>query len=103
MNLEYDEVFKILENYDGYEWEVSDYPEVIKMVDLVEGGIYLVEADSFDVAIYYGESFIGIRDFPEGPALNPEVHVDRNKKHGTVKPRALLEVIEIQETSQIIH
>lgn len=62
----------------------------LKTPDLEEGGIYLLHARNFNVGIWDGECFEGIRKKFGREFLDREIHWDLDAVHGTAQPVAKL-------------
>lgn len=58
---------------------------------LIQGSAYAVDARNFDIAIWGGGVFHGLRHKFSLTFMDTEEHYDRGAPHGTVKPYKLLE------------
>lgn len=69
---------------------------MIKLVDCIKDGVYVVKANHFNVGIFDGNfSFLGVRYKLDIPYLFGEDHVETSKFNGTVEPLFLLSGVSI--------
>ncbi|RLA41590.1 MAG: hypothetical protein DRR06_15725 [Gammaproteobacteria bacterium] len=63
-----------------------DEPEIIGIQALVAGAAYFGDGRNFDIAIWDGSEFHGLRYKLGDTFMDTEWHYDRGAPHGTFKP-----------------
>lgn len=73
------------------EYTFLDKKDYMKFEDCKEGFTYNIDGRNFSYGIFHNEQFYGIRHKFGDTFIDTEIHWDKDKHHGTVRPQKEIE------------
>ena len=73
---------------------------MIPIDELIIGAVYLVDARNFNLGIWDGHAFQGLRYKMGDHYMFPEIHWDADDRYGTAKP--IKKIIDAGEAEDIV-